>query len=64
MPMEYIVPNLRIATIMNMVDNDIMEEILEQLLMLEEDRFLIGFHNQVQKAREKVWNDPHLIKKI
>jgi len=40
MSMEYIVPSLRIAAVMNMVDSDIMEEILEQLLALEEDHFL------------------------
>ena len=41
MLMEYIVPSLRIATITYMVDNNIMEEILEQLLTLEEDQFIV-----------------------
>lgn len=33
------------------------EEILSQLLVLEEDRFIVGFHKQVQKAQEKVWHN-------
>eukprot|EP00253_Pinus_taeda_P007316 PITA_07316 len=57
MSMEYIVPSLRITTVTNMADNDIMEEILDKLLVLEEDRFLAGFHQQVQKAQEKAWHD-------
>ena len=27
---------------------------------LEEDRFIAGFHQQVQKAREKAWHDRHI----
>jgi len=59
MAMEYIIPNLRITTMTNMADIDIVEERLEQLLMLEEDHFLVGFHQQVQKAREKAWHNHH-----
>lgn len=43
-PMEYIVPSLRIVVVMEMEDQDIMEERLTQILELEEDRFLVGFH--------------------
>jgi len=53
MPMEYIVPSLRIIAVTNMADSGIMEERMEQLIALEEDRFIIGFHQQVQNAREK-----------
>ena len=53
MPMEYILPNLRIAQITGMTDTDTAEERLAQLLTLEEDRFIVGFHQKVQKAREK-----------
>jgi len=41
-------------------DNDIMDEILEQLLALEENRFLAGFHQQVEKSREKAWHNQHI----
>lgn len=44
MPMEYIVPSLRIAAFTYMEDSDIMEERMAQLLALEEDRFIVGFH--------------------
>jgi hypothetical protein len=30
---------------------------------MEEDRILVGFHQEVQKAREKVWNDRHIKRK-
>ena len=60
MPMEYILPNLRIAQITEMTDTDTVEERLAQLLALEEDRFIAGFHQKVQKAREKSWHDRHI----
>ena len=53
MPMEYIVPSLHIAAFTGMVDRRALEERLAQLTKLEEDRFLAGFHQQVQKEREK-----------
>lgn len=43
-PMEYIVPNLRIIVVTEMVDRDVIEECLVQLIALEEDFFLVGFH--------------------
>ena len=53
MPMDYIMPSLRIAQITGMIDIDTTNERLVQLLALEEDRFTAGFHQKVQKAREK-----------
>ena len=50
MPMVYILPNLRITQITRMPDTDTVEERLAQLLALEEDRFIAGFHQKVQKA--------------
>lgn len=44
MSMESIVPRLRIAYFKNMEDPDIMEEIMSQLISLEEDKFIAGFH--------------------
>jgi hypothetical protein len=64
MPMEYILPSLRIAQITDMADTDTMEERLAQLLNLNEDRFIAGFHQKVQKAREKAWHDRHIKNKI
>ena len=64
MPMEYILPSLRIAQLTEMADIDTLEERLAQLLNLEEDRFIAGFHQKVQKAREKAWHDRHIKNKI
>ena len=64
MPMEYIIPSLRIAKITEMADTDTMNERLAQLLALEEDIFILGFHQKVQKAREKSWHDRHIKSKI
>ena len=50
MPMEYIIPSLRISQITEMADTDMMNERLAQLLALEENRFITGFHQKVQKA--------------
>eukprot|EP00253_Pinus_taeda_P010550 PITA_10550 len=47
MPLEYIVPSLRITSLTGMADREALEERLKQLLELEEDRFLAGFHQQV-----------------
>ena len=60
MPMEYILPSLRIAQITEMNDTNTVEERLAQLLTLEEDRFIARFHQKVQKAREKTWHDRHM----
>ena len=50
MPMEYIIPSLRVAQITRMIGTDTMNERLAQLLALEEERFIVGFHQKVQKA--------------
>ena len=60
MPMEYIVPSLKIATLTDMVDEETINERLLNLVELEEDRFVAGFHHQVQKNREKAWHDRHI----
>jgi hypothetical protein len=33
------------------------------LVELEEDKFVVGFHQQVQKEREKAYHDRHINKK-
>jgi hypothetical protein len=32
-------------------------------MTMEEDQILAGFHQQVQKARDKSWHDRHIKKK-
>lgn len=53
-------PSLWITAITEMVDRDTMKECLTQIVELQEDRFLAGFHQQVQKAHVKAWHDPHI----
>jgi len=60
MPMEYIVPSLKIAALVDMADEEIVNERLLHLVELEEDKFMAGFHQQVQKNREKDWHDRHI----
>ena len=47
MPMEYIVPSLRIVALTDMEDEEMMNERLLHLVGLEEDRLIAGFHQQV-----------------
>ena len=44
MPMEYIIPSLRVAILTNMADEDSVKERLLHLLSLEEHRFIAGFN--------------------
>ena len=53
MPMEFIVPSLRISMITEMTDVNAVEEILSQLLQLEEERFVVGFQQNVEKKDKK-----------
>lgn len=36
---------------------------MSQLIALEEEIFIAGFHQQVQKAREKAWHNRHIKQK-
>ena len=49
MPMEYIIPSLRIVVAMGMDDAAALEERDAQLIQLEEDRFIAVLHQQVAK---------------
>jgi hypothetical protein len=43
-PIEYLVPSLKIITFTDMDDTGSIQERLVQLVKLEEDRFIAGFH--------------------
>ena len=43
-PMEYIVPSLRLAALTDMVDEETLNERLLHLVGLEEDHFITRFH--------------------
>lgn len=44
MPMEYVIPSLRIVEITSMSDSEALEERLAQLEELKEEWFLAKFH--------------------
>ena len=60
MPMDYIVPSLRIAASTGMDDAAALAKHVAQLIYLEEDRLIIGFHQQVAKDQHKAWHDHHI----
>ena len=60
MAMEYIVPSLSITTATGMNDVEALEECIIQLIHLEEDRFVAGFHQHVEKDQQKAWHDRHI----
>ena len=60
MPMEYIVPSLKIAALIDLADEETVNERLLNMVELEEDRFVAGFHQQVQKDRENAYHDRHI----
>jgi hypothetical protein len=62
-PLEFLVPSLRVATITNMIERGTVKERLNQLMEMEEDRLLAGFHHSIQKARDKAWHDRHIKRK-
>jgi hypothetical protein len=62
-PMEYSVPSLRIFAFRYMDDTSVVRERLARMVKLEEDRFVAGFHQHVQKEREKAYHDINIKKK-
>jgi hypothetical protein len=62
-PLEILVPSVSIAAITNMTERGTVQERLSQLMLMEEDRILTGFHQEVQKARDKAWHDRHIKRK-
>jgi hypothetical protein len=61
--MEYLVPSLRLAAFTGMDDTGVVQDKFAQLLELEEDILIAGFHQQVQKEREKAYHDRHIKRK-
>ena len=59
-PMDYIVPSLRIAALIEMTNIDAVKQRLSQLVQMEEERFITGFHQNMEKQRKKAWNDHHI----
>jgi hypothetical protein len=62
-PLEFLVPSLCVVAIIHMTKRGTVQERLNQLMNMEEDRILAGFHQQVQKTRDKDCHDRHIKKK-
>jgi len=62
-PLEFLVPSLRVAKMTNMTERGAVKERLSQLMEMEEDRILAEFHQEVQKERDKAWHSRHIKKK-
>lgn len=60
MSMEFIVPSLRIFATTNLTKRNEVTKRLEELMELEEDRFIARFHQNVQKDQQKEWHDRHI----
>ena len=63
-PLDYLVPSMRIVMITNMTEEGVAQEILDQLMEMEEFIILVGFHQEVQKVKDKSWHDRHIKKKL
>ena len=59
-PLEFLVPSLRVETITNMTEQGEVQEMLSQMMEMEEDRILAIFHQEVQKERDKAWHERHI----
>jgi hypothetical protein len=53
MPLEFVVPSLRIVVTTQMSDDQALQRQLDELLELEEDRLIAGHNQMVKKQRQK-----------
>jgi hypothetical protein len=63
-PAEFITPSLYIAQITHMSEEESVVQRLMELQELEENNFLADFHQSIEKARQKAWNDRHIKTKV
>jgi transposase InsO family protein len=63
-PLEFLVPSMCVETITNMTERGIVQERLSQLMEMEEEKILAGFHQELQKERDKAWHNKHIKKNI
>jgi hypothetical protein len=46
-----------------MIERGVVKQRLNKVMRMEDDRILEGFHQEVQKERDKAWHDRHIKKK-
>ena len=47
MTMEFLVPNLHVMLLTQMIEEDILKKRLDDIMELKEDRLLVGFHQGI-----------------
>ena len=52
--------SLRFSMLMEMIDVDAFEQRLSLLIQMEEECFVIGFHQNTEKQRQKSGHDCHI----
>jgi hypothetical protein len=52
-PLKFWVHSLHVAAITNMVERGTVDERLNKLMEMEEDKILTVFHQEIQKERDK-----------
>jgi hypothetical protein len=57
---EFITPSLFIVQATKMTDDESIAARIEELMELEEARFLADFHQTMEKDRQKAWHDRHI----
>ena len=57
---EFVKPSICIGKSTCTTYDGSLEESLVQLMQLEESRFLVDFHQTMEKARHNVWHDNHI----
>jgi hypothetical protein len=61
---EFITPSLYIAHITHMLEDESVAHRITKLKELEETKFLVDFHQSVEKLRHKSWHDIHIKTKV
>ena len=61
---EFIISSLLITSTLHLTEEDSIKEHLHELQVLEEDRFMVEFHQTFHKDRQKSWHDHHIKHKM
>lgn len=57
---EFLIPSLLAVQATRMPEEELTQNHLDELMALEEHRFLARHHQEVEKSRYKVWHDRHI----
>ena len=60
MLIEFIVRSLRMVAIVETIEVGFVEEILLDLVQLEEEHLVTGYHQNDEKEKQKSWHDQHI----